>query len=951
MLGNRYGRGRKAFLLMSALATGVLAPGAAQIAMAADQTAAADVEEIVVTGSRIVRDGFEAPTPITVLNIEEINSVAAINFADFAAKVPTLAGSFNSHTGGQSTGDGQAGTNSLNLRSMGPNRTLVLLDGIRVTPNSATGFYSTGGTVDINSFPDSLISRVDVVTGGATAAYGSGALSGVVNMVLDKTYTGIKGSVTGGITTYGDDPQYAISLTGGTPFAGGRGHFLLSGSHHYTAGVPDGKGREWVYDVWGRITNPAYTATNGQPFYLHLPHVGSAQYTPGGVITTGPLKGIAFGAGGEPRPYNYGAINDGLNMQGGDWQLSAGQVSGTWSPDSSLDVRVSRQNIFTRLSYDVTDSIQVYAQFMNAYGSTLAYSRYNQRVLPIARDNPFVPEAIAARMTALGLTSFQLGIWATDADRYGSSVRRHFNQYLAGANGSFDVAGSSWSWELFATRSTSRSSVRSFNTFTVPLLNAAVDAVRNANGAIVCRVNNDANPANDMPGCVPLNIIGTGVMSPAALNYVRGTESHMNQYMMLDQVAATVSGEPFSTWAGPVSLAVGIEYFENTATGFADQTSIDLNRIAGNFNPTNGEYNTQEAFAETVVPLASNMEMAQALDVNAGVRVSDFSTSGLVTTWKVGVTYSPVQDIRFRATRSRDTRSPNMGELFARGLLSFFNARDPFKPAGTPAAVTPQVSVGNPTLAPERANTTGIGVVYQSSWLPGFSASFDYYEIDAFVSISSQGAQATVDRCFEGVQAYCDNIERDANNNISRVYLRPANSGGAVQEGYDIEASYRMPLADLFEGAGGSVTLRGLVTHITTQTSTSPDGVVSNNTAPPWRYSATLTYDSDLITTSLTGRGVGEKLINGVWTECTSGCPAAVPPFYTVNDNTIDPQFYMDASFTYHLPTEGGYSADFFLTVENLTNEHPPGIAVIGSLTDIGNPLGRIFRGGVRFRR
>lgn len=253
----------------SAALTASMAANAQEAAPTLTETAqapSADVETITVTGSRLQRNGFASPTPVTVLNTEDINRVAPSNLADFVNKLPAFSNSPSTSSSGTSVSDGNGGANYLNLRSLGPNRTLILLDGIRVAPTSIGGFLRVGGAVDINEFPDALIKRIDVVTGGASAAYGSDALAGVVNFVLDKDFTGLKGVAQGGVTTYGDDRQYRVSLTAGTGFADDRGHLLASGSFNHTDGIPDAGVRKWAAANVFRVRNPAYTATNGQPY-------------------------------------------------------------------------------------------------------------------------------------------------------------------------------------------------------------------------------------------------------------------------------------------------------------------------------------------------------------------------------------------------------------------------------------------------------------------------------------------------------------------------------------------------------------------------------------------------------------------------------------------------------------------------------------------------------------
>lgn len=206
---------------------------AAFAAAEAAQAASTEPEEIVVTGTRIVRDGYEAPTPTTVIGIEALQTAAPANIADYLHEMPIVVGGNTSSNTNSGASSGTGGLNTIGLRNLGQERTLVLLDGARSVQS-----HLNGG-IDINTFPQELVSRVDVVTGGASASYGSDAMSGVVNFVLDKTFTGVKGEVSGGLTSYGDGGNWKVTLTAGTPFAGGRGHFLING----LLTLPEGQGQ------------------------------------------------------------------------------------------------------------------------------------------------------------------------------------------------------------------------------------------------------------------------------------------------------------------------------------------------------------------------------------------------------------------------------------------------------------------------------------------------------------------------------------------------------------------------------------------------------------------------------------------------------------------------------------------------------------------------------------
>ncbi|HCX14936.1 MAG TPA: TonB-dependent receptor, partial [Rhodospirillaceae bacterium] len=369
------------------------------------QSAEAELESIIVTGSRIVRDGFEAPTPVSVLSVDDLNVIATPNIADAVNRLPALQGSLGTSNASTNVSSGTGGVNNLNLRALAAVRTLVLLDGKRIVGASLAGFENNGSVPDINGFPGGLVSRVDVVTGGASAAYGSDALAGVVNFVLDREYTGIKGDIQGGVTSFGDDENYKVSLTAGSPFGGGRGHFLFFGEHTYSAGVNGNGKRPWSIpeNSQALLKNPSYTATNGQPEYFHAKGVG-VRATAGGLIiaddvngTASPLRGIQFLRGGVQAPFNFGT-QIGSFMWGGDYK-----DTNIWMWPT-LDLEVQRTNFFTRGSYDITDNINAYAELSWAYTHAV-----NNSVVPnfefgmnIKSDNPFIPANIKSQMTAGG---------------------------------------------------------------------------------------------------------------------------------------------------------------------------------------------------------------------------------------------------------------------------------------------------------------------------------------------------------------------------------------------------------------------------------------------------------------------------------------------------------------------------------------------------------------------
>lgn len=898
------------------------------------ETSAKD-KDIVVTGTRVIRDGYQAPTPTSVVGAAEIASKAPANIADFVNELPSLASSATPRTTVYQLSSGNYGVNALNLRNLGANRTLVLLDGQRV------GNSTLGGLVDINNFPQALIKRVDVVTGGASADWGSDAVAGVVNFVLDTNYTGVKGTAQTGITTYGDDASYNVSLTAGTKFAGDRGHIIFSAERNYNDGIR-GVPRDWFHGK-GVLINPNYTATNGQPQLIVGDNIGLSNATPGGIITTGPLAGTYFGPNGVPTRFNYGSLVTAPFMQGGDWRYS------TIATGGDLDGRLTRNNFFGRASFDITNDIQIFVQgsYSTSYSTQHFGYQYQLGNLTIQPDNAFIPASIASQITA----PFNLGTFNQDLGPITITNKRTAIRGVVGLKGKFNALGSSWSWDTYYQKSVNNIYNSSYLTIT-PNYRNAIDSVRNANGVIVCRV----TLTNPNSGCVPYDIFGTGVNSQAAINYVKGT-AYGKPKLTEDVAAATLRGNPFSTWAGPVSIATGVEYRREEVSGTNDPLSTTRSYFAGNYQNSFGSYHVAEGFFEAVAPLYKG------LDLNGAVRVTDYSTSGTVVTWKGGVTFTPVEDITFRFTRSRDIRAPNLQELFVAGATNTSTAPDPFR--GNVSSTFFTLTQGNLALKPEKADTLGVGVVLKPRFIRGFEASVDYYNIDINGAIFTVDAQTLINQCFAGNTALCGQIARNSAGVISQITVQPINLAKQTNRGVDMEASYRTGLEPLLPSIGGNLTLRVLATRFiknyTNNGINVPTDTVGTNNAnqgaflslPKWRYLASAAWNNDSLALTFTARGFSAGVNNTSYIECTANCPASTAANMTINNNHLPGATYFDVNATYTF--RKGWQA--FVSVDNLINKDPAqvpyGTSVGGANLPV-NPalydtLGRLFRVGVRF--
>ncbi len=886
------------------------------------QEAAADAEElteITVTGTRIARDGFEAPTPVSVLGVEEIQAAAVASITDFVTQLPSVLGSQTASTNAGSLSSGQAGIAALNLRSLGASRTLVLLDGQRSVTSASTGL------VDVNTFPQALVQRVEIVTGGASAAYGSDAVGGVVNMILDREYTGLKSDYEFGVTGYDDLSNHKFTLTGGMPFASGRGHILFNGEFFTQDGVQS-IDRDWNDSGYFQIDNPAYVAGNGQPARLVTNNIGPAQQSPGGLITSGPLRGTYFGTVNPSTgtattgQLVFGQTSTGNPwMVGGDWEYTGQEHTGS----NSLSGDEERTGLYTRASFDLTESVSVFAQVSYNEFEGLSYYQQtpNQANVTIQRDNAFLPTSIRTQMTSLNINSFTMGTSNSGIPPAGSNNNRTVERYVLGADGDFGLLGRDWRWDVYYQMGLAKTDEQLINTWNNARMAEAQDAVFNSSGQIVCR-STLTNPNN---GCVPINRIGIGGITQAAIDYIIPSDPVREQELQQDVAAFTVSTPAaFDIWAGPVSLAFGGEWRKEQIDGKVDPY-YESGWLYGNYKVTKGDYNVKEAFIETVVPLFTGLEF------NGAFRATDYSVSGSVETWKLGLSYQPIEDVRLRYTLSQDIRAPNLSELFAAGTARTNSVN---VPDGTGGLVRSDQFVENTTgslgLVPESADSFGFGIVLTPRFLPGFAFSADYFDIDISDAIGTINAQNTINLCYEqGNQNLCNNLvyaSGGANvpgSDIVQINIVPINFATQRNRGIDFEASYRF-------GAGpGDMTVRALATHyIENLTNNGVDaptddaGTNDGGSTPSWTYRVSTTYSLDPLSFTVTGRGFSDGVYSNEWIECTSNCPISTTAVRTINDNDIAGAFYVDTSASYSFMM-GPTQAEAFFSIRNLMNKDP----------------------------
>lgn len=939
----------------------VLAAGGLATRDALAQEEAGALEEVTVTGSRIVRDGLTAPTPVTVVSAERFENLGATNIGQVLNTLPSFRATSNPQT--SNIQPRAAGTSLADLRGLGTARTLVLLNGRRFIPSTLEG------AVDLNQIPTLLLERSEVVTGGASAQYGSDAVAGVVNLILKQDLEGLRGRVQYGRTEEGDGTDYLAGIAGGTKFAGDRGHVTVALEYEKNEGTGDCYSRDWCAKEYQVITNPA-TATvpklAGFPANNILPLSHTVAAVVGGLITNGPLRGTAFRADGTPYAYQYGTVfpNNSTFMYGGD-----GDNGFIRAP--LMVVPVDRYNGFVAADFHLTDSLE--SSFELSYGRVEADGRGAQTrdtsagsVITIRGDNAYLPAAAKTALASAGqpltsATSFVLGRMGDDFGYTDNTSRTDVFRVLAGLKGSIT---DNWTWDGYYQYGETKYDQTVANNRIqqqvagVPLgagvcslanpaacsrVQLAADAVVNpANGQIVCR-STLTSPSN---GCQPANLFGTNNFSPAARDYLYGTATQ-NQNFKQHVVAANLQGDVFHTWAGPVPLAVGAEYRQNEVDTTADPISATSGFYVFNSSIVGGEVKVKEGYLETTVPLAKGMPALQSLDLNGAVRLTNYNTSGSVTTWKYGVTYQPTGWLRLRATRSRDIRAPNTDELF-RPRTSGFQTVD--------GILTPTQSGGNTNLTPESADTTTVGFAIRGTGaFDGLRGSVDYYDIDLTNAISTLTSQLLVTRCrTQGV--YCDLVDFNPNGSVALVRTVFQNLNRLQTKGFDIELRYALPV-----GAGKldfgvlATRLMKLATTDVTGLTIDRAGVTGNNVSgggaglPHWQINSLATYANGPLSLTLEGRFIDDGLFDATLIGPEqNGYNVNLPT--SINTNHVASAVYVNFGARYKLPSAAEQNIELFVGVQNLLDRDPPVAPSNQGATNmvLFDPLGRSYRAGVR---
>ncbi len=958
------------FSLFSAVSVLALTPASIAAAQTTASPPAEEVqnEELVVTGTRIENPNFQSPTPLTSVGTDSLLKTAPTQIAEAINKLPQFQNSVST-SGATATGpaNSQRFGNYLNLRSLGAQRVLVLQDGQRL---QSTG---NNGGVDATLIPQMLVRQVDVVTGGASAVYGSDAVSGVVNFIIDKHFKGLKFQASAGASAGGNFVEAGAGMTWRVAAAGGfsalddRLHVVASAEHYHTNPI-------WR-DQISRLGQGLITAGSGTAADPYYGVFGARYYDVGyygNVLSEGRgpaldpninrLAGLSFTPNGQGlMPFDRGVLTTRAGVSvGGDGTLF--QQNGT--------TQVARQNVnqvFVRPEFEFGNDIVGFASLSyNSAGYDGNPGSPFRRQTVLFADNAFLPASAVSALAGGGCT-YDSG--ATPCFRVASAnltaPGQWFYQDVMAMRINAGLSGTlmgRFKWNVGYAHDFNRFTSSAYDTNNIKYY-AAVDAVKDSTGKAVCRVSLTSN-ANLYPGCVPLNILGSP-NDAAGWAYAMDFSSWTARNEM-DDFIATVSGDMFNLPGGPLSFAVGAEYrrlkFSQSSnslpTNFPAFTG--LRGVVSAFNLTHstlnvgtgiGSQTVKEAFTEFSAPLFRDTSVGS-LDLNGAVRLTDYSTSGSVVTWKVGGVYEPVNGVKFRATKSRDIRAPTLFELFAGRQQAAVPTSDPLTGQNQVAQV---VSGGNASLVPEKANTFTLGFVVGPAAVPGLNFSVDYFSIGINKAIASPYTSAQiVSLCAASnyTSDVCGFIERPlgptnttAANFPTAIYTLNRNLASQSVKGIDFEARYSFNLGT------GKVGLHAAATHLLKFTqSTSPTSGTSvldgnadfaDNPLPKWRGVGDISYTNGGLSVGIQERYVGSFV-------------RSIRQTYAPAWNTIGEVWYTDFNLSYRVEDAPG-KPEFFLVVNNVFDRTPPLAPQLGGpglsppwFTQVHDQLGRFATVGIR---
>ncbi len=977
---------------------GVLGTSSIAVAQDEEDIDVEGIEEIVITGSRLVRTGFEAPSPVVTISADEIGSQTSPALGDMLNDMPQLRTTFG--LGNSSRFIGTAGVGLLDLRGLGDERTLVLVNGRRHVSSSEG---SQG--VDVNSIPTDMIERIEIITGANSAVYGADAVAGVVNFILKDDFEGVTLRASTGEADDSGFGRNSVAFTVGKNFDEGRGNAVFSvGYENQDMLLASERGGDFVRS-WGFVPNPADGDTidddgiqidDGIPDEILVPNQGFWAISNAG---TSLALDVMLNDDGSVRP-----------VPRNDWEYSDGfSCGGEGCPFLDLSGFVPLQAEFQRttldanFTYDLTDTTEWYfeGRYANVDGRQQGQPSFDFGApVIIARDNAFVTPSLGAAMDAASLGAIDLRRFNIDlGNRREKNIRETFRG-VTGLRG--DIGNSNFTYDVFANYGRSTVERMNFNNRIDERWAAAQDAVfvdaagaqalvdsglapGAAAGDIVCRatltealnaVDPVANPDDSgLPnwayeGCVPANVIGFGLISQDAKDWINSTALSTAEIEQTQFAAVVSNAELLDHWAGSIGGVLGLEYRREQSAVIGDSLSRLGNTFFNALADTTGEFDVTELFTEFSVPLLVDMPAAQDLTLELAGRVSDYDTIGNTFTWETRLNWQPINDLRFRVNVGEALRAPTIGDLFSPAGEDFTTVDDPcdmdnldLGAAGRNTRIAncqalgiadpenfdsldeesiTELQGGNPNLQEETAETTTIGFVYTPSWANGLQIAVDWYDIEITDAISFTTPQTILDRCVDDVNGinnqFCDLVSRDAVGNIVELRSFPLNLNEFNTSGYDFEVDYTVDI-------GGGILQNRLVAAFLDErieilrSSDNFDILTGELGDPELQINYRGEYSYDNWNAFLELRWIDEMYTEEQ--ELLFGSSINEDPNPDVNDRTVtDAVLYVDVGATYAFDNGIKLTA----IIDNVTGEDPPEEFLgTGGLSGIFDNIGRFY--------
>lgn len=934
-----------------ALATSAAASticGAAAVAQDQDQPSAENLGTVVVTGSRIQRPDYEATSPVVTISNELLQQAGTVQIDTVLNQLPQLVPSLTT-TSNNPSASGGAGQALIDLRGLGVTRTLVLLDGTRLTPSY------TSGQIDLNTIPASLIENIEILTGGASSVYGSDAIAGVVNIRLKKKFEGVQFDAQYGETAESDGSQTAADLTLGGNFANDRGNMVLALSYDERGKILQGDrdfsqvafGPDLLAQGSGTIPEGRYDRT-----LVNLPTQAAVDA----------LYGSAAYGSNAPGSVSNGA-NMGFNTDGTVFDISGTEnyrgeqfvgfnptsFNYNFAPVNYLQLPLTRRQLAGFGSYELGDfntgSAEAYARVMyTTYEASQQLAATPITGLTVPVSNPNIPADIATLMASRPTPGAPFGFRrrTIESGERVATVNYDVMQGLVGFRGDFELGARKWNWDIYGSWGRTESTEQQDGNISFSRIQGLLNG-------------------DDLPTCAAtdFNPFGLNNISAACANAIAIRATNIIEIEQQNVVGA-ISGDLFELPAGPFQFAVGGEYRKQDASFRPDEFLASGNVVGFNAQPPqSGQVEVSEGFLELAVPLLKDLPGIKALDLDLGYRYSDYNLAGGVDSYKGALNWEPLETLKVRASYNRAVRAPSIEELFLPPQENFPGYNDPcnFDSAqrtgpdaaqveaiciaqGIPSGTTldtfeqtnPQVRAiqsGSELLDPETADTYTYGVV----WQPQFESfvlrtSVDYWKYEISETIGSISATSVIARCFNDVGAnpgydpnnpWCQLWTRDAGGDATDVDEAQRNLGKLEAEGVDLQLDWGQPLGDRF----GKLNVNFLVTRILSwksqEDALSPfgefDGTITTDVAeafPHWKAVLNLGWDIGEFGVTWNARYIDSLTVvndDAVGSPVTTGLRGTV------------------SSFNYHRltgrwsPTD---SIDLLLGVDNLFDKKPP---------------------------